>query len=96
VQRFLKQRIQAGPPGPSDEERAAGESVLWGEVVDSTGRTVVSRLHGPEGYTLTALTALAAVDKVLAGQAPAGFQTPSRAYGADFILEIPGVKRSDD
>ena len=38
---------------------------------------------------------LAAVGRVLAGQAPAGFQTPSRAYGADFIMEIEGVTRED-
>jgi short subunit dehydrogenase-like uncharacterized protein len=96
VQRFLKGRIQAGPPGPSDEERKAGVSRLWGEVTNSAGKAVVSRLQGPEGYTLTALTALAAVEKVIAGQAPAGFQTPSKAFGADFILEMPGVKRWDD
>jgi short subunit dehydrogenase-like uncharacterized protein len=96
VQWFLKRRIRAGPPGPTDEERAAGESLLWGEVADAAGKLAVSRLRGPEGYTLTALTALAAVEKVLAGQAPPGFQTPSRAYGADFILEIPGVVRTDE
>jgi short subunit dehydrogenase-like uncharacterized protein len=95
VQRFLKGRIQAGPPGPNDEQRKTGESLLWGEVADAAGRTAAARLHGPEGYTLTALTALAAVEKILAGKAPPGFQTPSRAYGADFILEIPGVARTD-
>jgi hypothetical protein len=41
------------------------------------------------------LTALAILERVLAGEAPAGFQTPSRAYGADFILTVPGVVRSD-
>ncbi len=95
VQRFLKGRIQAGPPGPSDEERKAGKSLFWGEVTDDAGHTAVSRLRAPEGYTLTAMTAIAAVQKVLSGQAPPGFQTPSRAYGADFILEIPGVERTD-
>jgi short subunit dehydrogenase-like uncharacterized protein len=95
VQRFLKGRIQAGPPGPTDEERKTGVSLLWGEVADEAGRTAVARMEGPEGYTLTALTALAAVERVLAGKAPPGFQTPSRAYGADFVLEIPGVKRFD-
>jgi short subunit dehydrogenase-like uncharacterized protein len=96
VQRFLKGKIQAGPPGPTDEERATEETRLWGEASDATGKTVVSRLRGPEGYTLTAMTALAAVTKVLAGQAPPGFQTPSKAYGADFILEIPGTQRTDE
>jgi short subunit dehydrogenase-like uncharacterized protein len=57
--------------------------------------TKVSRLQCPEGYTLTALTALAIVTKVLAGQVNVGFQTPSKVYGADLILEIEGVERSD-
>jgi short subunit dehydrogenase-like uncharacterized protein len=95
VQRFLKNRIKAQPAGPSDVERTRGASVVWGEVSDDEGRKKRSRLRGPEGYTLTALTALAVVERVLAGVAPAGFQTPSLAYGADFILEIEGVARED-
>ena len=51
----------------------------------------MSRLTGPEGYTLTALTAVAAVEKVLAGGARPGFQTPSLAFGADFVMQIAGV-----
>jgi short subunit dehydrogenase-like uncharacterized protein len=95
VQSFLKKRIKAQPPGPSDEERARGKSFVWGEVTDDAGGIKRSRLQGPEGYTLTALAALAIVEKVLAGVAPAGFQTPSRAYGADLILEVEGTARED-
>lgn len=95
VQRFLKKLIKAQPAGPSDAERARGKSLVWGEVTDDASGKAVSRLQCPEGYTLTALTALAIVARVLAGEAPAGFQTPSRAYGADLILEIEGVTRED-
>lgn len=95
VQRFLKARIKAQPLGPSDQERASGKSFVWGEVTDDAGQHRTSRLRGPEGYTLTAMTALAAVEKVLNGEAPAGFQTPSKAFGADFILQIEGVGRED-
>jgi short subunit dehydrogenase-like uncharacterized protein len=95
VQALLKRRVRSGPPGPSAEARARGSSVLWGEVTDGTGGRAESRLTGPEGYTLTALTALAITERVLAGDAPPGFQTPSRAYGADFVLNIEGVARSD-
>jgi short subunit dehydrogenase-like uncharacterized protein len=95
AQRFLKKRIKAQPPGPNDEERARGKSFVWGEVKDGAGQTKTSRLQGPEGYTLTALTALTIVEKVLAGEAPIGFQTPSRAYGANLILEVEGVIRED-
>jgi short subunit dehydrogenase-like uncharacterized protein len=96
VQSFLKKRIKAQPPGPNEEERARGKSFVWGEVTDDSGQKVVSRLRGPEGYTLTALTALAIVERVLNGQFSVGFQTPSKAYGADLILEIEGVTREDD
>jgi short subunit dehydrogenase-like uncharacterized protein len=95
VQSFLKRRIQAGPPGPSPAARARGRSFLWGEATDPGGGRVESRLATPEGYTLTALTAVAIAERALAGDAPPGFETPSRAYGADFILAIEGVTRSD-
>jgi short subunit dehydrogenase-like uncharacterized protein len=96
VQRWLKRRIRSGPPGPSDEQRARGTTLLWGEARDEAGRGVVSRLRGPEGYTLTALAAVRVVERVLGGQAAAGFQTPSRLFGPDFVLELPGVVRADD
>jgi short subunit dehydrogenase-like uncharacterized protein len=95
VQRLLKRAIRRGPPGPTPEQRARGLSLLWGKVEDGEGRRAVSRLRTPEGYTLTARTAVEAVRRVLAGDAPAGFQTPSRAYGADWILEFEGVERED-
>ncbi len=95
VQRWLTRRARAGPPGPSDEQRARGGTYLWGEARDEQGAVVVSRQRGPEGYTLTALTALAVVERVLAGEARAGFQTPGRLFGADFILGVPGVERRD-
>lgn len=95
VQRFLKKRIKAQPAGPSEQERLRGSSFVWGEVTDEAGQAKSSRLQGPEGYSLTAMTALAIVERVLKGDAPVGFQTPSRAYGADLILEIEGVKRED-
>jgi short subunit dehydrogenase-like uncharacterized protein len=96
VQGYLKRRIQAGPPGPTEEQRARGKSFLWGEATDDAGRKVVSRLRGPEGYTLTVRAALTVVERVLAGQAPSGFHTPSMAYGPDLVLELEGMAREDE
>jgi len=95
VQHYLKAQIRKRPPGPTEEERAEAVSLFWGEVEDAQGRRVTSRLRTPEGYTLTALTAVTAANKALTGSAPAGFNTPSLAYGANFILEFEGVVRSD-
>jgi hypothetical protein len=43
----------------------------------------------------TSLAALATVGRVLAGEAPPGFQTLALAYGPDFIVECEGVMRED-
>jgi len=93
VRNFFKRRLKAGSTA---EERARSHTSVWGEVEDDLGRKAVSRLHGPEGtVTWTAQAALTAVQKVLAGNASPGFQTPALAYGADFVLECAGVTRED-
>jgi short subunit dehydrogenase-like uncharacterized protein len=95
VQRLLRWAVMRSRPGPSAEERRHSVSRLWGEVKDNLGHSVISRMETPDGYTLTAETALAGVERVLSGDFKPGFQTPSLAYGADFILDFEGVKRED-
>jgi short subunit dehydrogenase-like uncharacterized protein len=95
VQRWLKQRVLKSAPGPTLEARQRGRSKLWGEVSDDQGQQAVSRMETPDGYSLTAETALGAVRHVLNGDYKAGFQTASMAFGADFILEFEGVRRED-
>jgi short subunit dehydrogenase-like uncharacterized protein len=85
--------VKAQPAGPSAEARQTGRCLLWGEVSDAGGQRAAARLETPEGYVLTALTALRIAEKVQAGEFQPGFQTPSTAYGADFILEFENVKR---
>jgi short subunit dehydrogenase-like uncharacterized protein len=95
VQALLRRRVRAGPAGPSAEQRARGESRIWGEARDAEGRRAVARMRTPEGYTLTATTGVEIVRRALGGEAPAGFRTPSLAYGPDWILELDGVERED-
>lgn len=95
VRRALTSRVRRGRPGPSEAERARGASLLWGEVVASNGERAEARLRGASGYVMTAQTAVHLAAKALAGTAPPGFQTPSSAYGADLILAIPGITRTD-
>jgi short subunit dehydrogenase-like uncharacterized protein len=95
VRDVLRGLVRRQKPGPDDAERARGLSLLWGEARDDAGRRVSTRMRAPEGYTLTAITAVLIAEKVLAGQWTPGFQTPSRAYGADLIMEVAGVERVD-
>ncbi len=94
-QSLLNRQIEKLSAGPNEAERARGKSVLIGEVEDDAGNQKIARLSGPEGYSMTVLTALAIARRVLAGDFKPSFQTPSLAYGADLILEIEGVKRED-
>ncbi len=93
LQSFLQKQIPEG--GPNAEERAGGKTYLWGKATDEKGNSVESRQTCPEGYTTTYLTALKIAEKILEGNFAAGFQTPAKAYGADLILEIEGVVRTD-
>jgi short subunit dehydrogenase-like uncharacterized protein len=101
VRNFVRSKI---PTGSTAEERAKTRTAVWGEtrthvwgeVEDEEGNKAVSRLHGPEaGVIWTALAALAAIERVMAGDALPGFQTPAMAYGADFALECVAVTRED-
>jgi short subunit dehydrogenase-like uncharacterized protein len=68
---------------------------LVGVARNESGRMVCSRLRTPEGYTLTAETAVDAASRVASGEVKPGFQTPSLAFGADYILNFEGVTLED-
>lgn len=91
VNKFLQNRIKEG--GPSENARAKGKSFLFGEVMDNEGNKKAARLICPDGYTLTAITAVIIAQKILAGNFKTGFATPSLAYGADLITEVQGAQR---
>ncbi|YAF94484.1 MAG: trans-acting enoyl reductase family protein [Nodularia sp. CChRGM 3473] len=94
-QSALARLIKTLPTGPSPEERAKGHVGVIGFAEDASGQTVTARLSGPEAYDFTALAAVAVMQRIIQGEAKAGFQTPAAVYGANFVLDIPGVKGFD-
>jgi short subunit dehydrogenase-like uncharacterized protein len=95
MQSLLKRQIDKQPEGPTDEQRRKGEAILIGVARNAKGDTVRTRLRTPEGYTLTTATGLAIAQRAANGEVKVGFQTPSLAYGVDFILGFDGVRRED-
>ncbi|OZC04189.1 saccharopine dehydrogenase family protein [Rubricoccus marinus] len=95
VQGLLRRLVSSRVSGPSAEQRARGRSYVWGEATDGDGGRVVARWAGPEGYSLTADTALRATLRVLGGGISPGFQTPSLTFGADFALKPEDTSRED-
>ncbi len=93
VRNRLKKKINQKPAGPSDEQRSKASSLVWGQATTADGKTATARLSGPDGYTLTACSALIMVKKVLHGNFSSGYQTPASAYGENLVMETPGMKR---
>jgi short subunit dehydrogenase-like uncharacterized protein len=91
VKTLLKRRIDARPAGPDEAELKGGASFVWGRVENAEGNRAEGRVHGPNGYLLTAHSALLVLKRVLAGDFSRGFQTPAKQFGSRFILEVPGT-----
>ena len=80
--------------GPSRKQNENGFSLLIAEMTDGK-KTVRAKLRTPEAYYLTSLTAVEIMKRILSSDYKTGFQTPSKAYGGDFILQFAGVTRED-
>lgn len=89
-QRVLRGVADRRAHGPSAEVSSTGRSEVWGRVVHADGRSVSGALTCPEGYRLTVDSALRAIAR--RDELPAGYRTPSAAFGADFISACEGVE----
>jgi len=95
VKTLLKSMINFYPKGPTEERRLKRFATMIGEVTNVQGKRAVSKLRTREGYTFTAQATVEIMKRILNQEYKAGFQTPSLAYCADFILQIEGVVRED-
>lgn len=77
--------------GPGAAVRASGRIYLWGEARNAAGAAISATMTVPEGYHFTALSAVAAVDRMLGGGARPGSWTPASLFGSDFVRSIEGV-----
>ena len=94
VRNLLRHRVDRGRPGPDPGRREASRSLVWGEALAPDGMRAAARMQGPNGYSFTAVSAVAIARRVLEGAARPGFQTPAGLFGADFALEL-GFTRED-
>ena len=94
-QRALAAIVRRFPEGPSQIERLSSRSTIWGEALDASGRAFRAMLTTPNAYDFTASSALEIASRIRSLPAPLGAVTPARAFGADFVLSLPGCARVD-
>jgi short subunit dehydrogenase-like uncharacterized protein len=95
---FVRRKVAAraaARPGPDAARRESTAAHVWGEIRDATGRERRLELATPNGYALTAWTAVGIAQRLLDGPAPPGYATPAQLMGADWILGMPGVRLID-
>lgn len=95
VKNYIIKKIKSGAPGPNAEQRAKAQSYVWGEVKNALGVSKQAVVQLPEGYTLTALTAVEIAKQVLQTEPPHGARTPAQVFGSSFITKFEGVKLTD-
>ena len=95
VRGLLKQALRLARSGPTKDQRRDGFFLIIGEAFNDDGGSVSSKLRTPEGYSMTALATVEIMKRILSGDLKPGFQTPSLAYGPDFILGFEGVEREE-
>jgi short subunit dehydrogenase-like uncharacterized protein len=94
VQNFMKRRVLAATPGPSEQRRHDTGCHVWGEVRNVAGNQAGLELETPNGYDLTVTASLGIAEYLLGRTSPpaGGYFTPSQLMGADYVLKLPGVK----
>ncbi len=92
MQAVLKEVSGRTLRGPTEAQRAADETIVWGEVRNGAGRKVAMKLRTPNAYTLTVDSAVTAAARLLGDDLAPGAYTPSLAFGPDYVLGLRGVE----
>lgn len=90
--RWVRQKVT----GPTKELRDASQTHVVGKVWNKAGDKIEMRLQTANGYTFTAQCTAWVTQSILNGKLIAGYQTPSMAYGYNFIKEIKAVIWKND
>jgi short subunit dehydrogenase-like uncharacterized protein len=95
--RPIRMRLEAAVEkrGTRQRESPAGgrrTSYAWARATNESGQQAEAWLELGEGYHFTAASSVQAVEHVLRNP-PAGALSPAQAFGADFVLQVNGVRR---
>lgn len=93
VRGWLESVIEKRAPRQrADKTSDQRTSYAWARAIDRDGRHAEAWLALGEGYSFAAASSVHAVERVLRDH-PVGALAPAQAFGADFVLDIAGVRR---
>jgi short subunit dehydrogenase-like uncharacterized protein len=95
VRRALGRIIEWTVRGPSERALATGRTFIWGRATNAAGEVWTATASGPDGYRLSALAAVEAMERTLAGRIAPGAHTPATALGAGFLATLPDCAMQD-
>jgi short subunit dehydrogenase-like uncharacterized protein len=90
MQAYLKKKIEKTVPGPTAEQRKKHNTYVWGEVKNAGGEVKTARIVTANGYDVTVMGVLAAVEFLQTYQGAGGYFTPSLLMGNKLIETFPG------
>ncbi len=97
LRRWAQRRVGARVDGPGPETRRTARTRIWARAGRGGGEggdaTAEGLLETPQGYGFTAVAGIRAVEEVLARPELRGSLTPTGAFGAEWVLALPGVRR---
>jgi short subunit dehydrogenase-like uncharacterized protein len=96
VRQFAHRMIASRMRGPSASVRQSGRCYLWAQASRADGTSAQAWLETPEAYQFTVVAGVRVIERLLTSPTPiVGATTPALAFGADFVLDIPGCARFD-
>ena len=95
AQNLLASMVRRFPEGPSPAERHRHRSTIWAEASDTAGKSTKATLSTPDAYDFAANSALEIASRIVSLPVPLGLVTPFQAFGANFVLSLPGCARTD-
>jgi short subunit dehydrogenase-like uncharacterized protein len=94
-QRGLAAIVRKLPEGPEQRQRSSGGSTISAEALSASGNSCRAILSTPNAYDFAANSTLEIALRISQLQDPLGLVTPFQAFGADFVLSLPGCTRTD-
>lgn len=94
IRRIANRQVEKSALRSHDQLHGENNSQVWVSARNEDGSESQAWLETVDSYLFTAEAAVRCVERLLS-EHRMGVTTPSLAFGADFVLEIPGTKRAD-